>query len=97
MRERVFAYIKAIPKGKVTTYGRVAAYLGNKNLARVVGNILHDNPDPARFPCHRVVNNKGKVAENYAFGGAEEQRKRLEGEGIVFEENGTVDLKKYGV
>ena len=97
MKERVYAYLKNIPKGRVTTYGRIAEYLGNKYYAQTVGNILHDNPDPFRFPCHRVVNSKGKVAENYAFGGADAQRKRLESEGVVFEENGTVDLKKYGV
>ncbi len=97
MKERVYAYLKTIPKGKVTTYGRIAERLGNKHYARTVGNILHDNPDPSRYPCHRVVNSKGGVAENYAFGGADAQRKRLESEGVVFEENGTVDLKKYGV
>ena len=97
MKESVYAYLKTIPKGRVTTYGRIAVYLGNKNFARTVGNILHDNPDPSQYPCHRVVNSKGKVAEHYAFGGAEVQRKQLESEGVVFEENGTVDLKKYGV
>ena len=97
MKDRVYAYLKTVPKGKVTTYGRIAAYLGNKNLARTVGNILHDNPNPSRYPCHRVVNSKGKVAENYAFGGAEAQRNRLEAEGIIFESNGTVDLEKYGI
>lgn len=97
MKEKVYAYLKTIPKGKVTTYGRIAVYLGNKHYAQTVGNILHDNPDPSQFPCHRVVSSKGKVAEHYAFGGASAQRKRLESEGIVFEENGTVDLKKYGV
>ena len=97
MKDSVFAYLKTIPRGKVTTYGRIAAYLGNKRFARTVGNILHNNPDPSQYPCHRVLNSKGKVAENYAFGGAAAQRERLEKEGIVFEENGTVDLKKYGV
>lgn len=97
MKERVYAYLKIIPEGNVTTYGRIAEGLGNKKLARIVGNILHDNPDPSQYPCHRVVDSKGKVAENYAFGGATAQRKRLESEGIVFEENGTVNLKKYGV
>ena len=79
------------------TYGQVAERLGNKNLARTVGNILHDNPDPANIPCHRVVNAKGKVAEHYAFGGADAQRAKLEAEGIVFEQNGRIDLKKYGM
>ena len=97
MKDKVYAYLKTIPKGKVTTYGQIAIWLGNKNYARTVGNILHDNPNPAKFPCHRVVNSKGKLAENYAFGGPEAQRKRLENEGVVFAKNGTVDLKKYGI
>ena len=97
MKDRVYAYLKTVPKGRVTTYGRIAAHLGNKHYAQAVGNILHNNPDPSRYPCHRVVNSKGGMAENYAFGGAAAQRERLEKEGIVFEENGTVDLKKYGV
>ena len=97
MKEKVYAYLKTIPKGKVTTYGRIAAWLGNKHYARTVGNILHDNPDPAQFPCHRVVNSKGKVAENYAFGGGDAQRKLPEQEGIVFKADGTIDLQKYGI
>ena len=97
MKEKVYAYLKTIPKGKVTTYGHIAVHLGNKNLARAVGNILHNNPDPAQFPCHRVVSSKGAVAENYAFGGAAAQRKRLEDEGIVFAPDGSIDLKKYGM
>ena len=74
MKEKVYAYLKTIPKGKVTTYGRIAEYLGNKHCARTVGNILHENPDPTQIPCHRVVNSKGRVAEHYAFGGAAAQR-----------------------
>ena len=97
IKDGVYAYLKTIAQGKVTTYGKIAEHLGNKNLARVVGNVLHNNPVPERIPCHRVVNGKGQVSGNYAFGGATAQRKRLEAEGIVFEENGTVDLKKYGV
>jgi len=97
MKEKVYEYLKTVPKGRVTTYGRIAEFLGDRHYARTVGKILHENPDPSQYPCHRVVSGKGRVAENYAFGGAEAQRKRLENEGIVFEENGTVDLKKYGV
>lgn len=93
--QEVYDIVKSIPAGRVVTYGQVAEYLGNKAYARTVGNILHDNPDSANIPCHRVVNSKGQVAENYAFGGAEGHRKRLEDEGIVFEANGTIDLKKY--
>ena len=97
MKDHVYAILKTIPAGKVMTYGQVAERLGNKNLARTVGNILHNNPDPENIPCHRVVNAKGKVAEHYAFGGADAQRAKLEAEGIVFEQNGRIDLKKYGM
>jgi len=97
MKEKVYALLKTIPRGKVTTYGQIAAALGNKNLLRAVGNILHNNPDPGKFPCHRVVNSRGQVAEHFAFGGGEAQRKLLEQEGIVFERNGRIDLTKYGI
>lgn len=81
----------------MTTYGQIALHLGNKNLSRAVGNILHNNPDPDHIPCHRVVNSKGQVAPNFAFGGGAMQRLLLEQEGIVFEPDGTIDLKKYGI
>lgn len=97
MKEKVFAFLKTIPRGKVTTYGKIAARLGNQNLARAVGNILHNNPDPANYPCHRVVNSKGQVAARFAFGGGDAQRKLLEQEGVVFESDGRIDLKKYAV
>lgn len=97
MKEKVYGVIKRIPKGKVATYGQIAVYLGNKNLSRVVGNILHNNPDPANIPCHRVVNCNGRVAAAFAFGGEKAQRALLEKEGIVFEQNGKIDLKKFGV
>lgn len=97
MKEKVYAFLQTIPKGKVATYGQIAAYLGNKGLSRVVGNILHSNPDPEKFPCHRVVNSKGQVAKKFAFGGGAAQRKLLEQEGILFESNGSIDLEKYGI
>ena len=43
MKEKVFNYLTTVPKGKVVTYGQIASYLGNRKLARVVGNILHNN------------------------------------------------------
>lgn len=93
--EKIYDVVKSIPKGKVATYGQVAAIAGNPRWARVVGYALHNNPDPSTIPCHRVVNREGKVAEVFAFGGGEIQRKLLEAEGIVFEPDGTVNLKKY--
>jgi len=89
--------VKSIPKGKVATYGQVALLAGNPRWARVVGYALHVNPDPGTIPCHRVVNREGRVAPGFAFGGEGVQRQLLEAEGIVFEPDGKVDLKKYSM
>lgn len=95
--ERIYEVVKSIPKGKVATYGQVAILAGNPRWARVVGYALHNNPDPSTIPCHRVVNREGKVAPGYAFGGEGVQRQLLEAEGIVFDEKGIIDLRKYGI
>ena len=93
-KQIVYEYLTIIPKGKVVTYGQIALFLGDKNLARSVGNILHINPDGDRYPCYKVVNSRGSLAENYAFGGADGQRLRLEADGITVSD-GRVDLKVY--
>ena len=92
MKEKVYAFVKSIPRGKVATYGQIALLLGNRNFARVVGNILHNNPDPEHIPCHRVVNAQGQLSQSYAFGGIEAQRRLLESEGVVFKSDQAVDL-----
>lgn len=97
MKENVYAFLKRIPAGKVATYGQIAEYLGNRHLARAVGNVLHNNPNPQDYPCHRVVNSRGYVAKNFAFGGAQAQRVLLEKEGIVFRTDGSIDLAIYGI
>lgn len=95
--EKIYEVVKSIPKGRVATYGQVACLAGNPCWARVVGYALHINPEPGIIPCHRVVNREGRVADGFAFGGGEIQRKLLESEGIVFEKNGRIDLEKYGM
>ena len=92
MKEKVYAFVKSIPRGKVATYGQIALHLGNRNFARAVGNILHRNPDPEHIPCHRVVNAQGQLSRSYAFGGIEAQRRLLESEGVVFKNEQVVDL-----
>ena len=94
MKETVYKFLQTIPKGKVVTYGQIAEYLGNKKLARVVGNILHNNPNEDKYPCYKVVNSKGELSKNFAFGGIEKQKEKLEKEGIVVE-NYRVNLSKY--
>ena len=94
MKEKVYNFLRTIPKGKVVTYGQIAEYLGNQNLARVVGNILHHNPDENMYPCYKVVDSKGNLSKHFAFGGINRQKEKLEEEGIVVK-NDRVDLGKY--
>jgi len=92
--ELIYDVVKQIPRGKVATYGQVAALAGNKRWSRVVGYALHVNPDPGNIPCHRVVNRDGEVSRAFAFGGENRQIALLESEGGKVE--GTrVNLKEY--
>ena len=91
----IYEAVKKIPHGQVATYARVAEMAGNPKMARAVGNALHKNPDPENIPCYRVVNSKGELAGEFAFGGPGAQAKLLEDEGVEVI-RGRVDLKKYG-
>lgn len=93
--KRIYEAVKRIPKGKVASYSQVAAMAGNPRMCRAVGNALHHNPDPENIPCYRVVNAKGELSGAFAFGGADEQDRRLAADGIPVI-NGKVDLEKYG-
>ena len=94
LNQKVYDYLKSIPKNRVVTYGQIAEHLGNKRLSRVVGTILHNNPDGDNIPCYKVVNSRGELSSHYAFGGLEEQKRRLENDGIVVNNN-KVDLSIY--
>lgn len=94
--ELIYAAVEKIPCGKVATYGSIAALVGNPRLARVVGYALHVNPRPGIIPCHRVVNRNGFPAHGFAFGGEGVQREMLISEGVKFEDDGHIDLAKYG-
>ena len=69
---RVYEVVRRIPKGKVATYGQVAALAGAPRNARFVGYALHSNPEPGVIPCHRVVFRDGSLAPGFAFGGPED-------------------------
>ena len=92
--DRIYDVVKQIPKGRVATYGQVAAMAGNPRWARVVGYALHSNPDPEHIPCYRVVNRNGEVSKAFAFGGENVQIQLLEAAGIEVC-GGRVDLTKY--
>ena len=94
--ERVYAQVKRIPRGKVASYGTIAALAGAPRASRQVGWALHCNPEPGVIPCHRVVFKSGKVTEGFAFGGAGVQRAMLEAEGVTFGEDGSIDMRKFG-
>lgn len=92
--KRIYEAVRKIPYGHVATYAQVAQLAGDRKMARAVGNALHKNPDPSTIPCFRVVNSKGELSGEFAFGGAGAQAKLLESEGIEVID-GRVDLKKY--
>lgn len=94
--KKIYEAVKRIPYGCVATYGQVAEMAGDRKMARAVGNALHKNPDPDNIPCYRVVNSKGELAGEFAFGGAGAQAALLIQEGIIVQ-NGKVDLNKYGL
>lgn len=94
--KRIYEAVKKIPRGKVATYGQIAELAGNKKMARAVGNALHKNPNPDSIPCYRVVNAKGELAGEFAFGGVGVQARLLEADGIEVV-NGKVNLEKYGI
>lgn len=93
--DKVYENVKNIPVGKVATYGQIASLCGSPRASRAVGYALHANPDPSSIPCHRVVNRHGRLAAAYAFGGVDEQKRRLTEEGVDVDATNTVNLNKY--
>lgn len=93
---RVYALVRACPKGRVTTYGWLARAVGYPRGARVVGWIMSATPAHAHVPAHRVINKDGVLTGNKAFGPNGRMRTLLEREGIRFEPDGHVDLTRFG-
>ena len=91
----VYSIVKRIPKGKVATYGQIAAMAGSPKAARIVGYALHVNPEPGIIPCHRVVNKDGRVAPGFAFGGPDVQEDLLRSEGVGFVSHGYADIENH--
>ena len=92
--KRIYEAVKKIPYGHVATYSQIAELAGDRKMARAVGNALHKNPDPDGIPCFRVVNAKGELAGEFAFGGSGEQAKLLRAEGIEVID-GRVNLERF--
>ncbi len=85
----ILSAVEEIPEGCVATYGQIARITGYERNARLVGKVLSRAEFYGKYPCHRVVNHAGRTAPAWA-----EQRELLESEGVVFKENGLVDMKQ---
>lgn len=93
--EQIYAVVRQVPRGRVTTYGAVARILGSCT-ARMVGYAMAATPQGSGVPWQRVINSQGKISPHgYGYGSAI-QRQLLEEEGIPFEPGDKIDLKKYG-
>ena len=92
--DKVYKLVELIPFGRVTTFGEIARMMGDVKLARLVSASLQKENFKA-IPVHRVVYKNGKLCKNFAFGGLQAQKNKLEEEGITIKNN-KVDLNKYG-
>lgn len=91
---KVYEIVRQIPEGNVASYGQVALLAGVWRASRAVGYALHRNPYRGKVPCHRVVFKDGSLTDGFAFGGRDVQRQLLEAEGVVFTDDGRVDMNR---
>lgn len=95
--ERVYEVVAQIPRGKVTSYGAIARYLGVESGARTVGYAMNNYQSydlGFELPAHRVLNRLGQLTGRAHFEG-DTMRERLEQEGVTFEEEYTVNMEKH--
>jgi len=90
----VKATVRRIPRGRVATYGQVAALAGRERAARGVSWILHSSSKAAGLPWHRVIGGPGRISLPRGRG-YEEQRRRLIAEGVTVGRSGRIDLKRF--
>jgi methylated-DNA-protein-cysteine methyltransferase-like protein len=88
LKEKIYSIVNDIPEGYVLTYGILAALAGVPNNARLTARLM--TASCGEINNHRIVNSAGRIAPGW-----EEQRTLLEKEGVVFKENGNVDLKRH--
>lgn len=93
---RVYAAIAAIPRGRVASYGAIAARAGLPGRARLVGKLLGETPAGMELPWHRVLRASGQIALPPGSRGFREQCRRLRAEGIEVR-NGRVPLSRFGL
>lgn len=94
--ERVFAVVRLVPPGRVTTYGQVATLLGSPRVARHVGWAMSSIPEGVEpVPWHRVINAQGRISHRGDLARAQRQRELLEREGVHFDARERVSLREY--
>jgi methylated-DNA-protein-cysteine methyltransferase-like protein len=93
--EKVFAVVREIPFGRVTSYGAIAHFLGSGGSARTVGWAMnHSHVSAQPVPAHRVLNRNGQLTGKHHFHGADEMQTRLEAEGIEVIDDQVMDFKR---
>jgi methylated-DNA-protein-cysteine methyltransferase-like protein len=92
---RIYAIVRRIPRGRVATYGQVAALAGLRGHARQVGYALHTLSGATNVPWHRVINARGEISHRSRFGGELRQRQMLEAEGVEFDWRGRIRMGRY--
>ena len=92
---RVYAIVRQIPYGRVTSYGAIAKALGTARSARMVGWAMNASHGLEDVPAHRVVNRKGLLTGKHHFDGTYLMQQLLESEGVSIQDNQIVDLEKY--
>lgn len=85
--EKVYEVVQLIPRGRVSTYGAIAQYLGAKRSARMVGWALNQTKYTAHIPAHRVVNRQGLLTGKQHFEGTHSMKELLQQEGIQIKNN----------
>ena len=93
--ERVYAIVRQIPEGKVTSYGAIAKALGTARSARMVGWAMNASHNLDDVPAHRVVNRKGLLSGKHHFDGTNLMQQLLEAEGVKVVDNKIVDFQKH--
>ena len=93
--EKVYEVARLIPFGRVTSYGAIAAYLGSKQSARMVGWAMNSSHNATlNIPAHRVVNRNGELTGKHHFGGRNVMEELLVNEGITVENNRIINFSK---
>jgi methylated-DNA-protein-cysteine methyltransferase related protein len=90
----VYEVVKLVPKGRATTYGAIARYLGATRSARMVGWAMNQAHGYTDVPAHRVVNRNGLLTGKFHFGDPEEMQRKLEEEGIKVENDRIFDFDR---